>query len=153
MKRVALVHCEEALFGRYSPISFLTEANLSKAVGMIENGTCDLVYIALDHFGVSEKKTALAYLNKFRNVFPSDFQEKIVISASSMNYTAMFIRHIMSYSNEISLSILAKACDRIIIANDINYVIDGIDVVLDKLNIDLEKVVGKKFTMPRIWIS
>jgi hypothetical protein len=153
MKKVALVYCEEALFGRYSPISFLTEANLSKALGMAENKTCDLVYVALDHFDATEKEAAKIYLNEYRKVFPDDFQEKFIISASNYNYTAMFVKHIMYYANEIHLDILAKAGDKLIIANDINGVIDTIDVILDKLNAELEKTLGKRYSMPRIWIS
>ncbi len=129
MKNVALIFAEEALFGIFTPISFLTEANLQKAIGHLENGTCNFVYIALDHFNEEDKKTAEKYLSKYVNNLQPRLQSRIFISASTMPYMEMFMAYISQISGEVGIDILARVAERIRIEQGINAGADDFHVL------------------------
>lgn len=108
MKRVALVFGKKALIGVFSPISFQTEANFQRAIGLLECQACDFVYVVLDHFDADDKDAAEKYLNSFILHLEQRIQAKIFISASSRPHIEMFTDYIRQIPGEVCVSILAR---------------------------------------------
>lgn len=124
MKHVALVFCKEAIWGVLSPISFLTEANLQRAISLLENEACDLAYVALDHLDEGKKEAAEKYLSKCVGNLSQKMQAKIFISASTRPYVEALTEYIRHIPGEVSISILARVDEKRYIENAINAVID-----------------------------
>lgn len=124
MRHVALLVCKEALFGFSSPISFLTEANLQKAIDFLRNGGCDFLYISVDNFEEKSKVFAEKYLNDYMASLGSKLQAKIFISASSKHYVEMFIEYIKQIPGEICVDIFARLDEKCQIELALNRALD-----------------------------
>jgi hypothetical protein len=118
-KHVVFVYGKEARIGIFSPISFLTEANLQRAISCLENGSCDFAYIALDHFVAGNKQRAEEYLNKYVKNLALDLQTKIFISASSKPYMEMFAEYVRQIPGQTSVSIFARIDEKYCIKGEI----------------------------------
>lgn len=119
-----LVFCKEALFGVLSPISFLTEANLQKAIDALENRVCDFVYVALDHFDEREKQLSERYLKRYVENLEPGIQSKIFVSASSKPYVEMFAEYVSQIPGEVCVDIFARVDEKNYIENALNAILD-----------------------------
>lgn len=113
MKNIVFIFAKEALFGLLTPISLLTEANLQKAIGHLENETCDFVYIALDHFSEKNKREAEKYLSKYlKNLSNQKLESKIFVSASSKSYVEMFTEYVGQIPGEVCIDVMTRMDER-----------------------------------------
>jgi hypothetical protein len=118
-KQVVFVYGKKALIGVFSPISFLTEANLQRAISCLKNDSCDFVYIALDHLDAENKQRAEEYLNGYVRNLALNLQTKIFISASSKSYAEMFAEYVRQIPGQTSVSIFARIDEKYCIKGEI----------------------------------
>ena len=106
MKIITLLFCEEALFGIFAPISFLTTGNFQEAMRRLKKNECDIVYIALDQFINKRKKGwAEKYLKKR---IKKEFQDNVFISATARPYAHMFQEYVKDIRGDVCVDVLAK---------------------------------------------
>ncbi|MEI7891111.1 MAG: hypothetical protein WCI36_04025 [bacterium] len=108
MKKVAFLYCEEAVFGYFSPISILTEANLQRAIGLLNCGACDFLYIAINHFPEKNKEKARNYFEQYFNDFYGEVASRVYVSFAKRCYASMFTDYLSIFKDEVHLSILAN---------------------------------------------
>lgn len=125
MKVIAFVLCREAVFGFFSPVSFLTEANLQKAFGFLEEKSCDLVFIAVNHRDEHGRDIMEKYLIEYIKFFDPEMKEKIHISTSPDDYANMIVGYIEQFSGDVCIDILAGAFDRVNMSERINNAADN----------------------------
>lgn len=124
MKKVLFIWCNEAILRANAPISFFSEANLYKAAGMLENGACDFLYVAIDHFNDEKKERAERYFTDFISNFDELRQAKIFVSASTKPPLEMFAEYVRQIPGEVSVDILARVDERYRIKKELNDILD-----------------------------
>jgi len=130
MKHVALVFCEEGLFGKFMPVSRLTNANFQEAVDLLDNGHCDFLYVAMNHLDEKRKEPARKYLTARLSEVEAKIRSKIFMSTSADPYIVEFSKYLGQFSGEICVNIFSTKDERSYIESAINAQITSAPVLV-----------------------
>ncbi|MDD5396734.1 MAG: hypothetical protein PHW24_01595 [Candidatus Moranbacteria bacterium] len=113
MKKIDVVFCRHALLGVLSPISFLTEANLQKALDSLENKSCDFVYIAINHLDDKSREAIMEHLHDYLRYLHPQIRDRVHLSVSKGDYADILIGYVGQLScEEVCINVLASVADR-----------------------------------------
>lgn len=110
MKKVAFVFLDEG------PVDQLSLNNMWDAMSLLEEGACDMVFVAINHFGLQKKIVHDFIKQKFVDVASEKARVNTWLSISDRQYPEKFIDHVRFLpADEIHLRIFAdKSCHKTI---------------------------------------
>lgn len=120
MKKVAFLLCGSSLLGLVSPLSFFSEANLKKGVGMLESGAADFFFVSTDGFDFDECDAAINHVQKIIDALNPKIAAKIKFSHSSKSFENSFLDFVSGISDEIAVTVLGGIGERICLKLKIN---------------------------------
>lgn len=128
MKRILFILVNKGLS---SPVDNTTLLNLSKAMLLLQEQKCFLVYVALNHLQEEDMRAASdCIMNIFNKEMPLELMDKVIVSHRKGSYQQEFIGYMSTFPfEEMCLQVLAIPHCRETIAQEIDEVRD---IIRDK---------------------
>jgi hypothetical protein len=124
MKKVIFVAYH---FGFWSTISAFSQASFQKALGLLEYGYCDHIFLAVDYENELKKSLTKKHLQDcyFKHM-ESEFAKKVRIVITPDDNVAHFVQYIKEIAeNEILLDIFAEVGEKGVLARKIDDFTDS----------------------------